>query len=145
MLTSRFARSHDLADIERTIIDGSRPRHPDTASVVLFVNEEDSTAVLQGFTITGGKGTVWLDAKDHVLFREGGGVLCELSSPVIRFNRIVDNEATAVREGVVSAGGGGIRCGYAEPTIANNVIRGNRGGTAPASCCFSRRRPCATT
>jgi hypothetical protein len=127
VLTSHFARSHDLADIERTIIDGSRPRHPDTASVVMFVNEEDSASVLQGFTITGGRGTVWLDAKDHVEFREGGGILCELSSPIIRFNYIVDNEAIAMREGVVSAGGGGIRCGYAEPTIANNVIRGNRG------------------
>lgn len=127
VLTSRFARSHDFADIEQTIIDGSRPAHPDTASVVMFVNQEDSASVLQGFTITGGKGTVWLDAKDHIEFREGGGILCELASPIIRFNYIVDNEAVDVRPGVFSAGGGGIRCGYAEPTIANNVIKGNRG------------------
>ena len=40
--------------------------HPDTASVVMFVIREDSAAVLQGFTITGGNGTVWLDAKDHL-------------------------------------------------------------------------------
>lgn len=127
VVTSRFAQSHDLADIEQTIIDGSRPAHPDTASVVMFINTEDSTAVLQGFTITGGRGTVWLDLKDHKYFREGGGVLCELSAPVIRFNYIIDNEAVEIRDDVVSAGGGGIRCGYGEPTIANNVIRGNRG------------------
>ncbi len=127
VLTSRFARTRDPADIERTVIDGSRPRHADTASVVMFVNREDSTAVLQGFTITGGKGTVWLDAKDHLYFREGGGILCELASPGIRFNHIVGNEALERRKGIASAGGGGIRCGYAEPTIANNVIRGNKG------------------
>ncbi|HYV95987.1 MAG TPA: DUF2911 domain-containing protein [Gemmatimonadaceae bacterium] len=127
LVTSRFATSHDVADIERTIIDGSRPAHPDTASVVMFINQEDSMSVLQGFTLTGGKGTVWLDAKDHVQFREGGGILCELASPVIRFNYIQDNDATETRAGLESAGGGGIRCGYAEPTIANNVIRRNRG------------------
>jgi hypothetical protein len=103
VLTSQFARTRDLADIEQTIIDGSRPRHADTASVVMFVNQEDSMAVLQGFTITGGKGTVWLDAKDHAYFREGGGILCELSSPTIRFNYIIDNEAIAKREGLISA------------------------------------------
>ena len=127
VVTSHFARTRDLRDIEATVIDGSRPTHPDTATVVRFVNQEDSTAVIQGFSITGGKGTVWLDAKDHHHFREGGGILCELSSPTIRFNYIQDNEAVAAGPGVVSAGGGGIRCGYAEPTITNNVIRRNRG------------------
>lgn len=132
VVASRFARSRDLADIEATIIDGSRPTHPDTGTVVRFVNQEDSTAVLEGFTITGGTGTIWLDAKDVLHFREGGGVLCELSSPTVRFNHIVNNAAVSNEKSVrgdtvVSAGGGGIRCGYSEPTIANNVIRGNRG------------------
>jgi hypothetical protein len=132
VVASRFARSRDAADIDRTIIDGSRPAHPDTGTVVRFVNQEDSTSVLEGFTITGGTGTVWLDAKDVVHFREGGGVLCELSSPTIRYNHIVNNVAVsmaknAAGDSLVSAGGGAIRCGYAEPTIANNVIRGNRG------------------
>ena len=78
VVTSQFARTRNEADIERTIIDGSRPTHPDTGTVVRFVNQEDSTAVIQGFTITGGTGTVWLDAKDVTYFREGGGILCEL-------------------------------------------------------------------
>ena len=127
VVTSRLARTGDLAEIERTIIDGSRPAHPDTGSVVRFTHLEDSTAVLQGFTITGGTGTVWLDAKDKIVFREGGGILCELSAPTIRFNHVVGNSAVAMTGGVRSAGGGGIRCGYAEPTIVNNVVRGNRG------------------
>jgi hypothetical protein len=132
VVASEFLRTRDAADIERTIIDGSRPAHPDTGTVVRFVNQEDSTAVLEGFTITGGTGTIWLDAKDIKYFREGGGILCELGSPTIRYNRIIDNVATsttknAAGDSLLSAGGGAIRCGYSEPTITNNVIRGNRG------------------
>jgi hypothetical protein len=132
VVASQFARSRNQADIERTIIDGSRPAHPDTGTVVRFVNQEDSTAVLEGFTITGGNGTIWLDAKDLAYFREGGGILCELASPTIRYNHIVNNEAISKTKSVkgdslISAGGGAIRCGYSEPTIANNIIRGNKG------------------
>ena len=132
VVASQFLRSRNAADIEKTIIDGSRPAHPDTGTVVRFINQEDSTAVLEGFTITGGTGTIWLDAKDLAYFREGGGILCELGSPTIRFNHIVDNTAVSMSKNVkgdslLSAGGGAIRCGYAEPTITNNVIRGNKG------------------
>ena len=132
VVASQFAHTRDAADIDRTIIDGSRPAHPDTGTVVRFVNQEDSTAVLEGFTITGGTGTIWLDAKDIKYFREGGGILCELGSPTIRYNHIVNNVATSTTKNVagdslLSAGGGAIRCGYSEPTITNNVIRGNRG------------------
>ena len=132
VVASQFLRSRDAADIERTVIDGSRPAHPDSGTVVRFVNQEDSTAVLEGFTITGGTGTIWLDAKDLQYFREGGGILCELGSPTIRYNHIVNNVATSLAKNVagdslLSAGGGAIRCGYSEPTIVNNLIRGNRG------------------
>src|SRR5688500_17277255 len=114
VVASQFARSRSVADIERTIIDGSRPTHPDTGTVVRFVNQEDSTAVLEGFTITGGTGTIWLDAKDIAYFREGGGILCELGSPTIRHNHIVGNAAVATTKNVkgdtlISAGGGAIR------------------------------------
>ena len=132
VVASEFLRTRDVRDIERTIIDGSRPAHPDTGTVVLFINQEDSTSVLEGFTITGGTGTIWLDAKDLKYFREGGGILCELGSPTIRYNHIVNNVATSTERGasgdsLLSAGGGAIRCGYSEPTITNNVIRANRG------------------
>ena len=88
--------------------------------------------MLEGFTITGGTGTIWLDAKDLKYFREGGGILCELGSPTIRYNHVVNNVATSTAvnvagDSLLSAGGGAIRCGYSEPKITNNVIRGNRG------------------
>ncbi len=124
---SEYLLSRDPAIIARTIIDGSRPRHPDTASVVLMIDQEDTSAVLIGFTLTGGGGTVWTDARQKALYREGGGVLCELGSPVIEHNIIEGNEAVRAGPGILSAGGGGIRSGYAEPIIRHNVIRNNRG------------------
>ena len=127
VVASEYLRTRDPAAIARTIIDGSRPRHPDTASVVLMIDQEDTTAALVGFTITGGSGTVWTDARQKALYREGGGVLCELGSPVIEHNIIEGNEAVRVGPGILSAGGGGIRCGYADPIIRHNVIRRNRG------------------
>lgn len=127
VVASEYLQTRDPAVIARTIIDGSRPMHPDTASVVLMVDQEDTTAALIGFTLTGGTGTVWTDARQKALYREGGGVLCELGSPVIEHNIIEGNEAVQVGPGILSAGGGGIRCGYAEPIIRHNVIRGNRG------------------
>lgn len=127
VVASEYLLRRDPAIIARTIIDGSRPKHPDSASVVMMVEQEDTTAVLSGFTITGGAGTVWTDARQKALYREGGGVLCELGSPIIEHNIIEGNEAVRVGPGILSAGGGGIRCGYAEPIIRNNVIRNNRG------------------
>ncbi len=127
VVASEYLLKRDPALIQRTVIDGSHPAQGDTASVVMFVEQEDTTAVLLGFTITGGKGTVWTDARDKTLYREGGGILCELASPIIEHNIIEANEAIEVRPGLLSAGGGGIRCGYAEPIIRHNVIRRNRG------------------
>jgi hypothetical protein len=63
MVASEYLLTHDPAIIARTIIDGSRPRHPDSASVVLMIDQEDTSAVLSGFTLTGGTGTVWTDAR----------------------------------------------------------------------------------
>jgi hypothetical protein len=88
---------------------------------------EDSTTVVEGFTITGGTGTVWYDNKDKIFFREGGGILIDLAGPTIRHNVITGNRASAVREGVLSAGGGGVRVGFGDPILEGNVIKGNDG------------------
>lgn len=127
LVASEYLLTHDPAVITRTVIDGSRPKDPDSASVVMMIEQEDTNAVLSGFTLTGGTGTVWTDARQKALYREGGGVLCELGAPIIEHNIIEGNEAVKVGPGILSAGGGGIRCGYAEPIIRNNVIRHNRG------------------
>ena len=82
VVCSYYALTSDPNDITSTIINGGEPLHPDTASCVLIVSGEDSTSVLQGFTITGGKGTKWEDehGPNH-WYTEGGGVLIQYSSP----------------------------------------------------------------
>jgi hypothetical protein len=126
VVTSLYYLTSDTAYITSTIINGSTPIHPDSASCVIFHSGEDSTAVLQGFTITGGTGTKWTDIHGAGIYREGGGILMDLSSPVIMHNLIINNTATNTA-GVVSAGGGGLRIGDGNPIIRNNVITLNQG------------------
>jgi hypothetical protein len=128
VVTSFYFMFQDPSFIETTIIDGSNPSHPDTASVALFISGEDSSAILQGFTLTGGTGTRWLDEHGAGTYYEGGGILITLSSPTIKHNLIINNEAIRTGSGpgrAVSAGGGGIRIGDGNPRILNNVIMSN--------------------
>ena len=126
VVASQFLLEGQGVWILKTVIDGSQPLDPDTASCVRIVSGEDSTAQLVGFTITGGTGTRWQDEHGAGLFREGGGVLIQASSPVIRHNIITENSATD-RTGCVSAGGGAIRVGDGNPLIVSNVIDNNAG------------------
>lgn len=123
VLTSRYYQNNDYSFIQSTIINGSTPVSPDTASVVIFHNNEDSTTVLQGFTITGGAGTKWTDEHGAGLYREGGGILVAYCTPVIQHNIITDNHC--VEGGVVSTGGGGLRIGDCYGRLFNNVISNN--------------------
>jgi hypothetical protein len=88
-VASQFILDGDTSHISKTIIDGSQCTNPDTASTVLMVSGEDTTSVLMGFTITGGKGTVVEKAlKDHqgLNFISGGGVLILNSGGKITHN-----------------------------------------------------------
>jgi len=127
LVTSHYIFNNDIDFISNTIIDGSQPSHPDTASCVLIISGEDSSATLQGFTLTGGTGTKWIDEHGAGTYFEGGGILVTLSSPTIRNNLIIENEAIRTEAGVTSAGGGGIRVGDGNPHILNNVIMSNSG------------------
>lgn len=126
VLASHFILDGDQESILNTIIDGSQPIHPDTASVILMVNGEPVGTQVCGFTITGGAGTAWLDEHGAGTFREGGGILMNASQARICHNRIVDNRVEN-EEGVTSTGGGGIRVGDGYPEISNNLIMRNYG------------------
>lgn len=130
VLTSNYYLAGDTSFINKTIINGSQPANIDTGSCVIFASGEDSTAVLMGFTITGGTGTVWLDAHGAGTYREGGGILIDFSSPTIRNNRIVDNLATN-STGINGAGGGGIRISDGNPYMLNNLIAYNKAKYGP--------------
>jgi hypothetical protein len=125
-VASWFAIDSQSVWISKTVIDGSRPANPDTGSCVRFVSGEDSAARLVGLTVTGGIGTKWQDEHGAGLFREGGGILIQASSPVIRNCIITGNSATD-RQGCASAGGGGIRAGDGNPTIVACLVDNNLG------------------
>ncbi|MFI5172437.1 MAG: T9SS type A sorting domain-containing protein, partial [Chitinophagales bacterium] len=124
LLTSNFYLTSDYSDIANTIINGSTPTHIDTASVILIISGENASCIIQGFTITGGTGTKWLDEHGAGTYREGGGILITESSPIIRYNYIINNHITN-ETGVESTGGGGMRCGDSNVEIHNNVIINN--------------------
>jgi hypothetical protein len=127
IVASLFLTTGDYTIITNTIINGSNPVNPDTCSCVLFVNGEDTSSVIEGFTITGGTGTKWPDEHGAGVYVEGGGIFSALASPTIRNNIIINNEAIRKPSGVTSGGGGGMRCGDGAPRILNNVIINNRG------------------
>jgi hypothetical protein len=124
VVTSTFYQTMDPAIINSTVIDGSNPVNPDTASCVLINGGVDSTAVLQGFTLTKGKGTKWNDEHFAGVYREGGGLLVALSSPIIQYNIIKDNVVNNL-VGVNSTGGAGVRIGDGYVRFYNNIVMNN--------------------
>ena len=125
VLASHYIFAQDTSLIRQTVIFGIFPNHPDTASAVLFISGEDGNAVLEGFTVSGGKGTRWVDPKyPDTYWRGGGGILTHQSSPTIRHNRIIDNYVTNKTD-VGGAQGGGILCFDGDPLIQYNWIEGN--------------------
>jgi parallel beta-helix repeat protein/predicted outer membrane repeat protein len=111
LVVSNFVFDDDRLTIDSTIIDGDS-----LGSVVSFFNGEDSTSVIQGFTIRNGR------------LSYGGGIHCALeSSPTIINNDISDNFAVQ---------GGGIYChGAANPLIAENRFTGNSAKDGGAIFC----------
>ena len=99
LLCSMFLPTNDSSYILSTIIDGDS-----SGSVVTFENNEDSTAIICGFTLRhGNHGT-------------GGGINCSGASPTIRNNYILNNR---------SQRGGGIYLWLSNAQIRYNIIGKN--------------------
>jgi len=105
------------------------------ASVVTFETNENSNAILDGFTIKGGSGNL----KNLTTYSQhsqqgnyGGGIYCFAASPTIRNLIITGNVAKQV--GAYGGSGGGVYCGNgAAPvltfvTIITNTAEVYRGG-----------------
>ncbi len=120
IVASNFLIDGSVSHIWNTIIDGSQSTEVDSGSCVMLLSGEDSTAVLQGFTLTRGTGTSY-DFGGGALYREGGGVILSNSSATIKNNVIIENE-TALVPGVGGGGGGGISSIFGNPRILNNVV-----------------------
>jgi len=127
VVTSRYYLTKNWQTVQNTIIDGSSAADKNNASTVTLLNGLDSTAVLDGFTITGGSGTLWIYGSAQP--QEGGGIIMNLSSAVIR-NNIITNNTNRTSAGVIGGGGGGISSLYSNPTIYNNIIFSNASGYA---------------
>ncbi|MCA9319504.1 MAG: hypothetical protein KDB53_02155, partial [Planctomycetes bacterium] len=93
-----------------------------SGTVVELLSGESSLAVLEGFTITGGRGTQ--DVNGSFPF-SGGGIAID-SSATIRNCRITNNETPEIG---TSGDGGGIFCFGGSPTIINCQIDHNRTAT----------------
>ncbi len=107
---SLFLTTQDTTYISSTIIDGNS-----SESVVQFTFNEDSTAVLCGFTITNGNAV------------NGGGIYCDNSSPSLENITISGNNAVW---------GGGIYCEMdSNPNLQNVTISGNIADTGGGIYC----------
>ena len=122
-VASNFFSDGDTNHINNTIIDGSQPMYPDSASVVYFISREDTTSIIMGFTIKNGGGTPSSSWGNGIC---GGGIFCAKSGPSIENNKIINN--TCEGGGQVLSGGGifSDTCYNRITIIRNNLISGNK-------------------
>lgn len=126
LLTSLYVMDSDTNHINNTIIDGSQFSDIDNASVVAFKSGEDTTSILCGFTIRGGKGT-WDSVRNN---RCGGGIFISGSGAKIVHNKITENTVDDSQPGNgQETYGGGIGTSYEDAdfwvVIDHNHIYGN--------------------
>ncbi|HEX37762.1 MAG TPA: hypothetical protein ENG70_02745, partial [Candidatus Cloacimonetes bacterium] len=98
-VASLFLTTQDTSYISQTLIDGDS-----LGAVVTFVNGENSTAVLKGFSITRG------------LDYTGGGVNCLNSSPSLSHLKIFNNMAK---------NGAGVSAVFSDPTFQEIKVYDN--------------------
>jgi len=101
---------------DETTIRMGTPADTNRGSVVVFENGETAESVLEGFTITGGRGS--LNPSDGIFY--GGGIVFNTSSATVRNCAIVQNRAD------VESRGGGVCCVYpCSPSLIDCIIAEN--------------------
>lgn len=115
-VASHFLMDGEESHVENTIIDGSQPANPDSASVVYFTSGEDSTSIICGFSIQNGTGTYQTDLDARI----GGGIMCYNSGAKIIHNKIQENQLDHDNR----VFGGGIEA-YDETASRVVIIRSN--------------------
>ena len=121
-LTVTSTDPSDSDIVETTILDGSNPSDPNFAGLALFVNNEDASSILTGFTLQNGSGQSDFSIDWRSIFDgangDGGAVLCIGSSPTITKNIFRNNTSLY--------GGGAIFChNQASPLISRNTFINN--------------------
>jgi hypothetical protein len=106
---------------DETTVRMGTPAETNRGSVVVFENNETTMSILEGFTITGGKGSLVPSANEW----GGGGILFNASSAIVRNCIIMDNSTRY---------GGGICCVFTcspiltDCNIVENSAEENGGG-----------------
>jgi hypothetical protein len=121
MVASKYIETGDTNYINNTIINGINGS-PDSAAVVTFSAGEDTTSILCGFTITGGKG--FREVTANMLI--GGGISCYNSGAKIIHNKITGNEVNDINFALGGGVGAVSFSGNNWLVIRNNVIRSNQ-------------------
>lgn len=105
---------------DKTIIQmANPPANSDRASVVIFESGETEQAILEGFTLSGGRGTTWRNV--HC----GGAIFCLNSSPTISDCKIFRNGSQGESIGMKTAGGGLCIVDGSFPKFTSCEISGN--------------------
>lgn len=120
VLGSLFVVDKNPSHIANTILDGSRPRHQDSASVILVSTGSDSTTVVSGFTIQRGRGTRFYFAPDY--WRAGGGIVVFGGGARISHN-VIRNDSLISTDGVY---GGGITVDPHDGPLSYWIIEHNQ-------------------
>ncbi len=121
-IASHFLIDGNEEHIDNTIIDGSQAANPDSASTVMFINGEDTTSIICGFTIQGGAGLRFSSWNTQY----GGGIACWESGPKILNNKIKDNMIITTSSDCGGVGIGSIAVtGNWWMVVDNNVISNN--------------------
>ena len=145
-VSSHYIIEADSSYIYNTVINGSQPSSSDSSCTVLFNSGEDTTSVLNGFTITGGTGCFWPDHPFFENMKGGGGIQIINCGAKITHNIITDNHVNNMYE----AFGGGIQAAdlpedkmiiIEDNIVSNNSVSGNiwvKGGGIVVAFCHTR-------
>ena len=136
VVTSHFIIDNNKSHIANTIINGINSSHPDSGSVVTIEGDVDTTAVIMGFTITGGKGNKRFVTAENIYGMQGGGVdVVTTGGARISYN-VIRNNAIVNTGSVTNTWGGGIQVGSSSSdsilkyaiiennTIIENIVNG---------------------
>ncbi len=116
-----------------TVIRMTEPRSSVLGSVVVFIDGEGANAVLEGFTITGGRGSRFGD--EAFMLTGGGGVFCGAqASPTVRDCRITGNSA--------ASGAGILVIGDSSPRFLNcQIVQNSASEFGGGIAAFNARTP----
>lgn len=118
---------NDPTIVADTIIDAD-----EEGSAVIFENGESSEAVLTGFTIRNGYGTLDTTLSAELKTFWGAGIFCRQASPTITGNVIANNHGPVEMVGENMQNyrlcyGAGIGCIQSNAVITRNIIKNNSG------------------